>query len=106
MNRAINSYSKPILTRWKVFKLSEKENYGNSHIREFAANYPEIIASSLFCLSTIVYAAYTVNKRGAEPYRNKPFKERFVIVRPDDPEVKRLQYYSHMYNQNYKRPAN
>ncbi|CAB4056944.1 unnamed protein product [Lepeophtheirus salmonis] len=105
MNRNIISSAKPIFTQWRIFKLSEKEKYGNSFFREFATLYPEIIAAGMFAVSAAAYSAYVYKKRGAEHYSNKPFKHVLTIVRPDDPEVERLKYYCHMYKMLIKGPA-
>ena len=87
---------KPLVRRWRFFKLSTPENYGGSYFKNLLAEAPELVYMTPIWVFTCGYIGFAMWKQANTQYlTNKPYKELYTVIRPDDPRVKniRTEYY-------------
>jgi len=89
----------PVVQKFKVFPLSEVENYGNSYLKEMIKTAPALLCMLVsmpvaFCILLGV-AKFDANHGLLQ---NRPFKKLYTVYRPDDPMIERMMWRPAYYN--------
>jgi len=85
---------KPLIERWRLFKRARPEKYGGSYAKNMLAEAPHLYLCMFYAgmgLSLSYYKWFNDREWGEE----KPYKDFFHIMRPDDPRIKfiRKEFY-------------
>ena len=84
---------KPLVERWRFFKMARPENYGGSYWKNACAEIPEVLLGSVFTfwgLGIMAYATY-FNEREVDRTTNRPYRYHYTVIRPDDPRVSKIR---------------
>ena len=83
---------KPLVEKWRFFKMSTPEKYGGSYIKNAIAEIPEVLFFSFYAVGALGLVAKMVyDQRKYEEFSNRPYKHYYTVMRPDDERVKRIQ---------------
>ena len=93
----------PLYRKFKYFNLATPEKYGGSLFKNMMAEAPELITSTglvIISAGILTYCAFRDETTGGT--ETKPYKEDFMVIRPDDPLIEivkvRKAYYQDKMN--------
>ncbi|TRY62710.1 hypothetical protein TCAL_14355 [Tigriopus californicus] len=77
---------KPLYQKFRFFPSASPEKYGGSFLKNAMAEVPEL----LFCIPMLVFSFGVLAYRMSmdTPEIEKPFKNYYSVIRPDDPRIK------------------
>ena len=89
----------PLWRPFRYFNLAEPEKYGQSYLKNMAADAPELLVSCVgMAVATVVVFWVHVDMIKNDTYNLVPHKNEYVVVRPDNPAVeivrRRPEYYA------------
>merc|ERR1712029_303396 len=99
-NKVARGWRVPVVQRWKIVNLSEKEKFGNSYFKEMLMQTPGVAVFLACQVGVVAMIAYGIHLQSTPHcFTNKPFKRRYTVFRPDDPRIERLREMPRHYNQ-------
>ena len=78
----------PLYRKFKYFNMATPEKYGGSLFKNMMAEAPELITSTglvIISAGILTYCAFRDETTGGT--ETKPYKEDFMVIRPDDPLI-------------------